>query len=128
MLDGASEYYIFDTSLKQTLPSQGVINNLEVWEKLKTGENVDFEIAQTNLDTFNSNIACEGDEYAFTNDICTSCISIRDIASFTAPSCVSDAQATNQLFTNLKQYITEETNFINRISNELGNQNQATTP
>lgn len=48
--------------------------------------------------------------------------------TFTAPSCVSNSTQLTQIFTNLKNYITDTVNNATNLISGVGNYNQPNTP
>ena len=93
-----------------------------IWTDYQNGTLLDFPTVQPTLDSLNSLVACAGVTYRIGAKQCegeNGCEAITSSSEFSAPSCVEDTNTANDLYANLKAYITDEETLMKNMIEDL---------
>lgn len=119
---------IFQTQIsvinEGALDSTTVVAQTTIWTSIQTGLTIDQSDVSSALSNLNSIIKCGNVSFQINSQSCgssdTGCQGIATTASFSPPTCSSDSATASALFTNLRNYYTDENTLMTNMISDLG--------
>lgn len=126
LFDGVSGYVKWKGRADSTTSSKSLPIFTKELQKFQTGSKYDFTDVQSTLQRFNDLVKCENKRYEL-QAVCNgadNCLEIINIATYVPADCISDKGQVQALFTALKNYQTDENQYVSTLLTPLNNPTQ----